>query len=148
MFKVLKDFKGSPDGMAVIEYKAGEEVDLVPALAEVAVKEKWVKPVPKTKTKAELDAEAAAKQLAEEQAKQLASQEAEAAALRGLYGSSVQPSIIVLANGSEIQLGELVSAAFEASGLTGVAWNDLPEADREQRLVDQLQILNQPAPMA
>lgn len=46
MFKVLKDFKGSPDGYTVIEYVAGTEVELTPDLAHVAVKEKWVKEVP------------------------------------------------------------------------------------------------------
>lgn len=46
MFKVLKDFKGSPDGFTVIQYAKDQEVDLAPALAEVALKEKWVKPLP------------------------------------------------------------------------------------------------------
>ena len=46
MFKVLKDFKGSPDGYTVVEYAAGTEVDLAPDLAQVAVKEKWVKELP------------------------------------------------------------------------------------------------------
>lgn len=46
MFKVLKDFKGSPDGYTVIDYAAGSKVDLVPSLADVAVKEKWVKELP------------------------------------------------------------------------------------------------------
>ena len=46
MFKVLKDFKGSPDGYTVIAYAAGSKVDLVPSLADVAVKEKWVKELP------------------------------------------------------------------------------------------------------
>lgn len=46
MFKVLKDFKGSPDGFTVIQYAKDQEVDLAPALADVALKEKWVKPQP------------------------------------------------------------------------------------------------------
>lgn len=46
MFKVLKDFKGSPDGFTVIQYAAGAEVDLAPDLAKVALKEKWVKELP------------------------------------------------------------------------------------------------------
>ncbi len=45
MYKVIKDFKGSPDGIEVIEYKEGDKVDLVPDLADVAIKEKWVKPI-------------------------------------------------------------------------------------------------------
>ena len=74
MFKVLKDFKGSPDGYTVIDYAAGSKVDLVPSLADVAVKEKWVKelpPEPKVDPEAErraaeekAAADAAAKQLA------------------------------------------------------------------------------------
>lgn len=46
MFKVLKDFKGSPDGFTVEQYVKDQETDLVPALAEVALREKWVKPLP------------------------------------------------------------------------------------------------------
>lgn len=45
MHKILKDFKGSPDGIAVIEYKADQEVELVPDLAKVAEAEKWAKPI-------------------------------------------------------------------------------------------------------
>lgn len=46
MFKVLKEFKGSPDGYTVIAYAAGAEVNLAPDLAKVALKEKWVKELP------------------------------------------------------------------------------------------------------
>ncbi len=46
MFKIVKDFKGSPDGYTVVDYTAGQEVDLPPALAEVAQAEKWAKPLP------------------------------------------------------------------------------------------------------
>lgn len=46
MYKVLKSFKGSPDGYTVIDYAKDEEVDLVPELADVALKEKWVKHLP------------------------------------------------------------------------------------------------------
>lgn len=42
-YKVLKDFNGSPDGMAVIGYTKGTVVELAPSLAEVALTEKWVK---------------------------------------------------------------------------------------------------------
>lgn len=42
-YKILKSFKGAPDGIQVIDYTAGEEVELVESLAEVALKEKWVK---------------------------------------------------------------------------------------------------------
>ena len=72
MFKVLKDFKGSPDGFTVVEYAAGTEVDLAPELAQVAVKEKWVKELPaKPKPDPEAErraAEAAATKVAEDAA--------------------------------------------------------------------------------
>ena len=42
MFKVLTDWKGSPDGSSVIEYKSGQIVDLHPSLVDVALQEKWV----------------------------------------------------------------------------------------------------------
>jgi hypothetical protein len=42
MFKVLKDWKGSPDGFTVIEYKTDQIVDLHPTLVDVALHEKWV----------------------------------------------------------------------------------------------------------
>ncbi len=42
MFKVLKDWKGSPDGFTVIEYKSDQIVDLHPTLVDVALGEKWV----------------------------------------------------------------------------------------------------------
>lgn len=59
--KIIKDFAGSPDGRYVVDYKAGEIVDLTPSLAEVAVKEGWakeikeVKPKPKTESPVEAD---------------------------------------------------------------------------------------------
>lgn len=42
MFKVLTDWKGSPDGFTVIEYKPGQIVELHPSLVDVALGEKWV----------------------------------------------------------------------------------------------------------
>lgn len=56
MHKILKDFPGSPDGFTVINYVAGQEVELVPALAAVAVKEKWAREIP---AKPKVDTEAA-----------------------------------------------------------------------------------------
>lgn len=46
MYKVLKDFKGSPNGYDVVDYVKGQEVDLTTSLAETALAEKWVKPIP------------------------------------------------------------------------------------------------------
>lgn len=44
-FKILKDFRGSPDGSTVVDYVAGTVVELTPSLAAVAVKEKWAREV-------------------------------------------------------------------------------------------------------
>lgn len=43
--RILKDFKGSPDGRYAVQYRAGEEGDLTASLAEVALAEGWAKPV-------------------------------------------------------------------------------------------------------
>jgi hypothetical protein len=40
---VVKEFKGSPDGYTVVDYKVNQEVDLPPDLLKVARAEKWVK---------------------------------------------------------------------------------------------------------
>jgi hypothetical protein len=50
-----------------------------------------------------------------------------------LLGSSLLPALVDI-GGVQVQLGGLVVAAQVASGLTVNAWNDLPEADREERL--------------
>lgn len=57
MYEVLKDFKGSPDGRFAVQYKSGETVELTPSLAEVALKEKWVKPGKPTKKETRPEAE-------------------------------------------------------------------------------------------
>ncbi|HEY1129136.1 MAG TPA: hypothetical protein VGF12_07015 [Roseateles sp.] len=49
-----------------------------------------------------------------------------------LYGADL-PALIEVA-GTEIQLGVVVSAAHEASGLTVDEWNALDEADRKARI--------------
>lgn len=41
-YKILKSFKGSPDGFTVIDYTAGEVVEMVASLAVVALAEKWI----------------------------------------------------------------------------------------------------------
>lgn len=56
-YKVLKDFKGSPDGRFSVQYKKGETVELTTSLAEVAVAEKWVKKVREPKQAAEEEEE-------------------------------------------------------------------------------------------
>ncbi len=40
-FKIVKDFKGSPDGARVEQYVAGTVVELVDSLAAVAIAEGW-----------------------------------------------------------------------------------------------------------
>lgn len=86
-FDVLKDFKGSPDGHTVIEYKKGETVELEGDLAKVAQEEKWVKPnkASEKAAKAEAEAQAKAEQEAAErtQAQKLVGEEAYRAALDG-----------------------------------------------------------------
>lgn len=42
-YEVLKTFRGSPDGRFVVDYHAGETVELTQSLAKVALTEGWVK---------------------------------------------------------------------------------------------------------
>jgi len=42
--KILKDFKGSPDGSTVLDFKAGEESDLNDYLYS-AIDKSWVQPL-------------------------------------------------------------------------------------------------------
>lgn len=44
-YRVLQDFKGSPDGMQVITYRTGQTVALPESLATVALAEQWISPV-------------------------------------------------------------------------------------------------------
>jgi hypothetical protein len=81
-FNVLKNFKGSPDGHTVIEYKKGETAELEGDLAKVALEEKWVKPSKAAEKDAKAKAEAEAEAKAEaEQAQKLVGEEAYRAAL-------------------------------------------------------------------
>lgn len=41
MYKIIKEFKGSPNGSTVIDYKEGEIVELESGLAKVALEEDW-----------------------------------------------------------------------------------------------------------
>lgn len=64
-----------------------------------------------------------------------------------LLGSSILPAMVAITATLTLQLGEIVLAAQEASGLTVDDWNALPEAEREAKLqatVEALQ-LNPPA---
>lgn len=64
-----------------------------------------------------------------------------------LLGSSVLPAVVEV-GGGEVQLGVVVRAAFHASGLGEDAWNALPEAEREAKLIvalDELRAAASPA---
>ena len=54
MYKVIKDFRGSPDGCRVIDYEKGQKLDIdtdsSQAHCEVAVMEKWVVEIKSKKT--------------------------------------------------------------------------------------------------
>lgn len=63
----------------------------------------------------------------------------------GLLGSNVQPSMIDI-NGTEVQLGEAVSRAFEASELTAEEWNALPEAEREEQIAAAIEAMRAEPP--
>lgn len=54
-----------------------------------------------------------------------------------LLGSSIIASEVVI-SGNPVRLGDIVSAAYAASGLTAVEWNGLPETDREAILAAQV----------
>lgn len=51
-----------------------------------------------------------------------------------LLGSSVLPSMVPIADGFEVQLGDVVARAHKESGLSIAAWNEMPGADREAAL--------------
>ncbi len=51
MYKVIEDFRGSPDGATVTDYKKDDVVELSDELAEVALEEGWVKKVRKRRSK-------------------------------------------------------------------------------------------------
>ena len=54
MYKVIKDFRGSPDGCRVIDYKKGQKLDIdtdfSQDLCDVALMEKWVVEIKSKKT--------------------------------------------------------------------------------------------------
>lgn len=109
MYKVIKDFKGSPDGYTVIQYLEGQEVELSLALADVALKEKWAKKLP---IKAREDAEAQAKAEAQAQAKAdaIAALQGDIAATEALLATAVeadQPALEAVWLDLQAKLAEL-----------------------------------------
>jgi hypothetical protein len=59
---------------------------------------------------------------------------------QALLGSSTLPGIIVIAEGVEMQLGDIVGKAFEVSGLTTDEWNALTDEERDELLNEQITI--------
>lgn len=58
-----------------------------------------------------------------------------------LVGSSILPALITMSEGHEIQLGDVVSATFERSGLTAEEWNAQDDAVRESLLNAEIEII-------
>lgn len=56
-----------------------------------------------------------------------------------LLGSSLQPSRFEFADGSELSLGDVVSKAHAASGLSVEAWNELSGNAREAAIAETVQ---------
>ncbi|WP_117310039.1 hypothetical protein [Stenotrophomonas sp. G4] len=56
-----------------------------------------------------------------------------------LLGSSLQPARFEFADGSELSLGDVVSKAHAASGLTVEAWNEQSEEVREMAIAETVQ---------
>lgn len=71
----------------------------------------------------------------------------EASAAAGLLGSSVQPSVLTI-GGKEIPLGDFVRAAFAATSLTALEWNELAADVREGLIADEIQALEAEAAAA
>jgi len=58
-----------------------------------------------------------------------------------LNGSNTLPALIEIAEGKSVQLGDVVRAAFEKSGLSVEAWNALAEADRDGLLNQAIEVM-------
>jgi hypothetical protein len=63
-----------------------------------------------------------------------------------LLGSSVLPAMVEIGSGKTVQLGTIVAAAHKASGLSGDAWNALPEDEREGHLATMVEKMRAPKP--
>lgn len=51
-----------------------------------------------------------------------------------LLGSGVLPAMVNIAEGKDVQLGDVVAEAHKASGLSVEEWNELPESERDEKL--------------
>lgn len=63
------------------------------------------------------------------------------AANETLNGSNTLPALIEIAEGKSVQLGDVVGAAFDKSGLSVEAWNALAETDRDALLNQAIEVL-------
>lgn len=109
-YDILKSFKGSPDGCHTLQYNEGDkEVELTDSLAEVALKEKWVKPSKAGEKEAKAKAKAEAERLAAEEAAA-----AEAAALGEAAIAALQNEIAQLKADYEAAEGEEAKATIVA----------------------------------
>lgn len=106
-YEVIHDFKGSPDGYTIIDYKKGEIVSLVDTLSKVALAEKWVKP---SKT-AEKEAKAKAKAEAEKEAEEKRSEaiEGEIADLEGRLADAADADKPAIQSALEAKQGEFAA---------------------------------------
>jgi len=58
-----------------------------------------------------------------------------------LLGSSELPALVVIAEGKEIPLGDIVRGAFIVSNLTASDWNEQDDEDRENAIQDYVHFL-------
>lgn len=65
-----------------------------------------------------------------------------------LLGSSNLPAVIELAEGKEIQLGDLVAATQLKSGLAVAEWNALDDAKRDELLSAEIELMKKSAEKA
>jgi len=57
-----------------------------------------------------------------------------------LIGSNILPADIEITEGQTVQLGEIVMGAHSRSGLSGEAWNALPEDERDSLLAREIEL--------
>jgi hypothetical protein len=65
-----------------------------------------------------------------------------------LIGSGILPALILISEGNEVQLGDVVAAAFERSGLSLEEWNAQDDQVRESLLSAEIEILKASAAAA
>jgi hypothetical protein len=67
--------------------------------------------------------------------------EEKATADESILGSSVQPAVFKMADGTSVPLGKVVAEAHRRTRLTPEAWNELPDAAREAQISQVVQEL-------